>query len=180
MKLFTSIALVLFLFSNSFSQSPENSDKKLLLSGGVGAGFSENAMSLPTQINLGLASHDILYFTRISYQNEFLGLSASPNESFMEAGFLIGRYLQKSPFLFSVSGGIGIVSGSKRDQLLYKSSGIFSTEYYSESKFVTFGIPLEARIDFNPISRLGIGLSANANLNPEYSVFGVAILLSLL
>ncbi|MGD8778804.1 MAG: hypothetical protein PVH88_07560 [Ignavibacteria bacterium] len=75
---------------------------------------------------------------------------------------LYGRVLFSSTALFSVGGGIGIVTGKR-------SKGLFSEK--KEIK-TTIALPLETQLFWRPFRFLGLGLYGFANINSEESFAG--------
>ena len=80
-----------------------------------------------------------------------------------DIGFLYGRIAKASYGFASISAGISLVSGVRRN-------------YYG---FFTVGIPVEAQLFWTPLAFFGIGLYGFANLNIEKSFVGALLCIQL-
>lgn len=99
--------------------------------------------------------------------------SNSPKEQYYSVGILIGREFLGEHIL--LSGGLGLFGGSSTHES-YDEGSISSS---SKSMFFSPSIPLEIDFMVKPLSFMGIGISAFADLNLIRPIYGVALKLGI-
>jgi hypothetical protein len=143
------------------------------LSAGVGGssyGFS-GGLSISAQSGRSMLS--IRYISSSRYGEGWLGGYTS-SENVWDISPLYGFIAKGKWGYASVSGGIGLVGGTKHGQYLGSANWINT---YEKVPLTTIGIPLEAQLFFTPFSAFGIGVNGFANLNPKRSYSGILICL---
>jgi len=113
--------------------------------------------------NLTLYKNTILEFR---FTKSIASLDEDNYENLTELGLLYGKSFGKV-LQFKVSGGIGILTGSK--QAGYNPKG---TPIYGKESVLTPGIPLEIGIRLAPSKYFGVGVTGFANLNSKASLYG--------
>ncbi len=100
---------------------------------------------------------------------EFMLLgSRDPLESVGDLGVMYGKRWSQPGFGFmSVSGGIGLVHGSRRGEFIRSSGGWFGTSHYEEKPFATVGLPIDVQFALAPFQGIGLALNLFGNANPE-------------
>jgi hypothetical protein len=66
-----------------------------------------------------------------------------------------------------------------RGAYITSSPGWFSFSEYEKRQFLTYGIPLEAEVNYNPLNFLGVGFAVFANINPESSFLGINLMVKI-
>jgi hypothetical protein len=140
--------------------------------GSSSAGFAEG-LGISYQTNNRLISVRVI--SNSKYGESIGGGNTTP-ESILDVGALYGL-ISKRPFGYvSISAGLGLVSGKIHGEYLGNINWINT---YEEKKVLTFGIPLEAQFFLTPFRRVGVGVSAFADLNPKRTFGGMMLCLQI-
>jgi hypothetical protein len=129
-----------------------------------------NTPSLGTGISLcyysvgkGLLSLHFIYNREINI------LGPTPAETVWDAGLLYGGALTGIHVFASFSGGISLVSGRKRGDLIH--SYLFGGDY-EKVTYTKIGLPIEGQLFWILNSWMGLGISGVANINSGKSFVG--------
>ncbi len=126
----------------------------------TGAGISTSGASF-----IGGVSHQIdahLISVRSTVSTVLFG------DEFFDVGVLYGRATEVRKFHQSISIGLGMVGGIRREGSLFSSEP-------SETIPFTLNVPLELKMYWRPTRYVGLGPYLFANLNTEHSVIGGAL-----
>ena len=170
-----SVLFFLFLIYAQSLYSQKSNDSTHLIFGtiGIGAFDAENSGGIDVQFSLDFQKKHNQWKIRYIGATEFYIFGPSPPETFNDIGVLYGRVANYKDIQFSISGGLGIVTGIMRGAYITSTPGWFSFPEYEKRHFFTYGIPLEAQFSYNPLKFLGIGATVFANINPESSFWGI-------
>lgn len=105
--------------------------------------------------------------------------NTKPIRYMADISYLTGKIFASKYITTEINTGVSCVWGNKRGKLLETSGWLFSSERYEELKFITVGLPLEARFYINFTDFTRIGMVAQANLNFEAPTASLGISLSL-
>ena len=172
------VLFILFLIYAQSLYSQKSNDSTKLIFGTIGAGAfdAENSTGIAGQISLDFQKKHNQWKIRYIGGSEFNLFGPSPPESFNDIGVLYGRVANYKNIQFSISGGLGIVTGIMRGAYITTPPGWFSSPEYEKRSYFTYGIPLEAEFSYNPLKFLGLGVAVFANINPESSLWGINIM----
>jgi hypothetical protein len=172
--------VLLFLFliyaQSLYSQKTKDSNNLIFGTIGVGGFDSKHSGGIDGLLSLDFQKKHNQWKIRYIGATEFYIFGPSPPESFNDIGVLYGRVANYKDIQFSISGGLGIVTGIMRGAYIPSSSGFFPSSEYEKRPFFTYGIPLEAEFSYNPLKFLGIGFAVYANINPESSLWGIHVM----
>ncbi len=148
-----------------------NDNPRYWLNAGVGGSSSGLSGGLSLSYEAGKNLFTFRYIGSSKYGEDKLG-GYTTAEKIRDIGPLYGRIIKGKFGYASISGGINLVTGVKHGEFL----GIINwVNTYEKIRITTIGIPLEAQFFFTPVSFLGIGATAFANLNPEKSFWGLLL-----
>jgi hypothetical protein len=167
-------AFCVFLISGLsllFAQQEANNGKPLLYWLNSGAGISVIGPSYA--VGFSVKSESSLFSVRYAMNAEFI-FSTSPYETGWDAGVLYGTCKKFPSGMFSISSGLAVVGGVRRGKFLGYAN---NANNYESLPFSTMGIPLEAQLCWTPVSFLGLGVYAYADLNKNRSFAGVLLCL---
>jgi hypothetical protein len=172
------ITLLLFYCVLAYSQD----EKYTWLNTGCGGYFSNenhtSGISIDFDYNINKKSNLLTF--RYIYNLEFV-LFTDPYEYLHDLGILCGRVYRNEYLLASASAGVGFVSGIVRSGLPIQNPnpgpGLNITKHYNSKIINNLGIPIELQASYFAPKRIGIGLKAFANINPDNPVFGVLVTL---
>jgi hypothetical protein len=166
--------LLLFYCCLAYSQD----EKTTWFTAGAGGYYSDenhtNGLSIDFDFNI--RKNVTLYTFRYIYNLEFV-LFTDPYEYLHDIGFLYGRVFRNEYLLASASAGLGFVVGIVRtgQQMQNPNSGpgFHMTRYYHSKMINNFAVPIELHAAYFASKRIGIGVKAFGNINPDNPVLGV-------
>lgn len=132
-------------------------------------------------MGIGATVHknEILYRLMYMHNSEsILGtLMVSPYEYYNCFSILLGKRISNSNLLqINLSGGIGVTSGLKRNELIEDQGPgyfFFPVESYTSEKFVTPSVPIELELMFKPIKYVGLGAGFFCEINFKKPLLGI-------
>ncbi len=171
--------LILFIYSilqaySIYSQQPSDKTNKYWIDAGIG-NYSNfhNSGGLNWNTSINFMQNRISLKIRYLNHEELNILGPSPAERFNSVGFLIGKSILAKYGHCSFVGGIGIVSGTKRGNLLYTNSTLIGDgRHYERNSFTSISIPLEVDLQYSPFKYVGIGTSLYCDLNLKNPMWG--------
>ena len=168
------VFILLLIYAQSlYSQKTIDSTLLIFGTGGVGGFDTEKTGGIDAQFSIDFQKKHDQWKIRYIGGSELNLFGPTPNETFNDIGVLYGRVANYKNIQFSISGGLGIVTGIMRGAYLSSSPGFFSFSKYERRPYTTYGIPLEAEFNYNPFKFLGLGVIVFANINPESSFWGI-------
>jgi hypothetical protein len=142
------------------------------INGGIGGSSSGLSGGLSISARAGKSLFSLRYINSSKYGESWLGGYTTP-EIVWEISPLYGLIAKGKWVCASISGGLGLVAGTKHGKFLGISSGWINT--YEKVPVATVGIPLEIQLFFTPTSFFGIGVNGFANLNAAKPYSGILI-----
>ncbi|MDD2565086.1 MAG: hypothetical protein PHU27_12805 [Salinivirgaceae bacterium] len=195
MKKFNKVLISLFVMSlftfSAVGQINDNTVTEFTESGkfwfdiGIGNYYTTDSdyEGFSSNVSFNMLNKSLLYKIRYMIHDELVIFNVTPSEKYQEVGMLIGTGYSVKWFQCFVSGGIGLISGTQRGDILYTTpSDWFSlggTNYYEMDKFITPSIPIELELTLKPIKYMGVGFSLYGNLNLKQSLYGFTIKLGI-
>jgi hypothetical protein len=175
------VALLLLLYCCIANSQDE---KTTWLNTGVGGYYSDenHTSGISFDLDYNINKKATLYNFRYIYSLEFV-LFTDPYEYLHDLGFLYGRVYKNKYLLASASAGIGFVSGIVRTgqqiQNANPGPGLNMTQYYHSKMITNFAIPIELQAAYFALKKIGFGVKAYGNVNPDNPVIGVLVTLHL-
>lgn len=173
------IAIIVIFCSTTliFAQSAQRTDSTLNTIGpydfsfGVGA----SAVGITTHIDVSHGRQNTLFTYRLLFSEEFVLFGPSPPNQAWEIGILYGTYTRASYGMASVSVGLAVSGGVERGVFRHREPGWFGRTMFERRSFTGIGIPLVAKVVWNPLWIFGIGLNGFANINGRKSYHGASL-----
>ena len=173
------ILLVIFLFtSDVYCELINFKNDYYWIDAGISSYNSDNSNGAAWVIGLNRLNNHLYYKLRNINYSEYILFDPKPAEHFNETSFLLGKALTLKNYRFKFSGGLGVIVGKKRGELIYTeyNPGWFSINdktYYETSTFVAPCIPLSLDIQYFQLKYVGLELSLHGNLNWQRPLFGL-------
>lgn len=175
------IAIIVIFCSTTllFAQSALHTDSTLTTIGpydfsfGVGAGAS--TVGITTHIDVSHGSRNTHFTYRLLFSQELTLFGPSPPNRAWEIGILYGIYTRASYGMASISAGLAVSGGVERGVFVHQEPGWFGRTIHESQSYTGIGIPLVAKVVWNPLWIFGIGLNGFANINSRRSYHGVSL-----
>jgi hypothetical protein len=175
--------LIIFLFLLFYCCLIHSQDEKITwLNTGIGGYYSDENHTSGISFTLDYNNNKkaTLYTFRYIYSLEFV-LFTDPYEYLHDLGFLFGRVYKNEYWIASASAGLGFVSGIVRTGQQIQNSnpgpGLNMTRHYHSKMITDFAIPIELQATYFALKKIGFGVKAFGNINPDNPVFGVLVTL---
>ncbi|HAQ62718.1 TPA: hypothetical protein DCR49_12135 [Candidatus Delongbacteria bacterium] len=150
----------------------QSQDGFIWIGGGVGTMDTADGGLLDMNASINYSKYDHIFKLRGIHAEEMVLFGPLPNDEVWELGLLYGRTQTYGSLSVSLLAGISYTGG------IYKGDRL-DIDYYEKIAFETVGIPLEAQIDVNLLTYIGLSIMFYADINLDKSYGGVnfAILL---
>lgn len=158
--------MLLTVFESASAQVKSASDLNIWADFGGGI-FTRSAGTIGTSFSFSMVGHMNKHFLKgramVGREIGFDLWGQSPEEHFFSGGVQYGRGVFTEKVTFYISAGPGIVSGSKYD--------INSTADYGDHwvDYTVLSLPLDLELTLKPFRNFGIGVSAIADFNSQYT-----------
>lgn len=162
------IFLIISLIGISLSGQTSDIGYTVGLKGGANGVFDSYAN---VGLDLNLTTQKFVYSVGYNYNPELDIFLPNPHEDLYQANILFGSFFDRKSFRFEYQGGIGMIWGTHRTDLV--SSGF--VDKYDSEEFETISLPIRGSVKYIPFQFMSVGLEVLVNINPE-KTFAVPML----
>jgi hypothetical protein len=127
----------------------------------------------------GVLTGRFIYAWQTDAEGNISGVGTSkirPLEHTWDFGVLYGWYTKSTKFIVSLSGGLSMLGGVRRGELIYfERSFLHEESIYKKITYSTIAFPIEAQVYWTPFRLWGFGVCGFADFNEEERFSGAML-----